>query len=85
MLKIHSVTHIQNCPSRVCLRISKLKFRVSFFLNFRKTTTKNSLYLGKLKILPFQKFIVSKKIKLAFTLTPENPGLIQEYHLEIIP
>ena len=26
-----------------------------------------------------------KKIKLAFTLTPENPGLIQEYHLEIMP
>jgi hypothetical protein len=26
-----------------------------------------------------------KKIKLAFTLTPENPGLIQEYHIEIIP
>ena len=25
-----------------------------------------------------------KKIKLAFTLTPENPGLIQEYHLDII-
>ena len=27
----------------------------------------------------------TKKIKLAFTLTPENPGLIQEYHLAIIP
>jgi len=26
-----------------------------------------------------------KKIKLAFTLTPENPGLIQEYHLNIVP
>jgi CubicO group peptidase (beta-lactamase class C family) len=25
-----------------------------------------------------------KKIKLAFTLTPENPGLIQEYHLDIL-
>jgi CubicO group peptidase (beta-lactamase class C family) len=25
-----------------------------------------------------------KKIKLAFTLTPENPGLIQEYHLDIV-
>jgi CubicO group peptidase (beta-lactamase class C family) len=25
-----------------------------------------------------------KKIKLAFTLSPENPGLIQEYHLDII-
>ena len=25
-----------------------------------------------------------KKIKLAFTLTPENPGLIQEYHLNIV-
>ena len=26
-----------------------------------------------------------KKIKLAFTLTPENPGMIQEYHLDILP
>ena len=25
-----------------------------------------------------------KKIKLAFTLTPENPGLIQEYHLDVL-
>jgi hypothetical protein len=26
----------------------------------------------------------SANIKVAFTLTPENPGMIQEYHLDVV-